>query len=229
MNSPSARDTVKKNLLFAEVLNQQLKGNYSALPNEKEKKNFKRMISGKLVQKYGILKNEKNMKPLSKFGKVRLIENKRKSKASFEEMKRKIIDFFEGDSNTRLCAGKRDYVTKKGDRKQNRVLLNTPRNLHKSFMKKRNVTISYSLFCRLKPFWIVQSSCDKRDTCLCVTHANMDLILTALFQAKVISIAKHQNLLYIICCNRYSEQCLSRKCATCKNKGLKHKEFDNGI
>lgn len=76
MNSPSAKDTIKKKLLFAAVLNQQLKQNYSALSDEKEKRIFKRIISGKLVNKYGILKNEKNMKPLRKFGKIRLTETK---------------------------------------------------------------------------------------------------------------------------------------------------------
>ncbi|GBP39351.1 Septin-1 [Eumeta japonica] len=118
MNSPCARETVKKKLLFAEVLHQQLKENYSALPNEKEKRIFKRVISGKLVRKYGILQNEKNIKPLRKIGKVQLIDDKRKAKEGYEIMKRKIINFLEDDSNTRLCAGKRDYVTKKGDRRQ---------------------------------------------------------------------------------------------------------------
>ncbi|CAH0558867.1 unnamed protein product [Brassicogethes aeneus] len=229
MNSPSARPTIKKKLLFAEVLDQQLKENFSAFPNEKEKRIFKRVISGKLVKKYGIFQNEKNMKPLRKFGKVGLMETKRKVKASYEITKRKIINFLEDDSNSRLCAGKRDYVTKKGDRKQKRVLLDTLKNLHISLMKKCNITISYSLFCRLRPFWIVHPNCDKRDTCLCITHANMDLILAALFQVKIISISNHQNLLKIICCNRYNEQCLLRECATCKNKRLLYKEFNNSI
>lgn len=52
-NSPSARDTVKNN--------------YSSLPNEKEDKKLKRLISRKLVQKYGSLQNEKHMKPLKKY------------------------------------------------------------------------------------------------------------------------------------------------------------------
>lgn len=91
MNSPSARDTVKKNLLLAEVLTQQLRENYSTLPNEKEKKIFKRVISGKLVQKYGILQNEKNMKPLRKIGKIQLIENKRKER---KERKESAFNYF---------------------------------------------------------------------------------------------------------------------------------------
>lgn len=90
LNYPSARDTVKKKLLFADVLHQQLKDNYSALPNEKEKRIFRRMISGKLVKKYGILQNEKNIKPLRKLGKVQLIDNKRKGKKGYEVIKRKI-------------------------------------------------------------------------------------------------------------------------------------------
>ncbi|KAH9638295.1 hypothetical protein HF086_007398 [Spodoptera exigua] len=104
MNSPCARETVKKKLLFAEVLHQQLK-------------------------KYGILQNEKNIKPLRKIGKVQLIDDKRKAKEGYEIMKRKIINFLEDDSNTRSCAGKGDYVTKKGDRRQKRVLLDTLKNL----------------------------------------------------------------------------------------------------
>lgn len=66
------------------------------------------------------------MKPLRKFGKVQLRDNKRKFKASYEIMKSKIKHFLEDDSNSRLYPGKRDYVTKKGDRKQKRVLLDTP-------------------------------------------------------------------------------------------------------
>ncbi|GBP52511.1 hypothetical protein EVAR_32067_1 [Eumeta japonica] len=48
MNSPCARETVKKKLLFAEVLHQQLKENYSAF-KRKEKRIFKRVISGSIA------------------------------------------------------------------------------------------------------------------------------------------------------------------------------------
>ncbi|KAF9424321.1 hypothetical protein HW555_000460 [Spodoptera exigua] len=120
MNSPCARETVKKKLLFAEVLHEQLK-------------------------KYGILQNEKNIKPLRKIGKVQLIDDKRKAKEGYEIMKRKIINFLEDDSNTRLCAGKGDYVTKKGDRRQKRVLLDTLKILHSSFMTKKWQPVSTTI------------------------------------------------------------------------------------
>lgn len=228
LDSPSNRETVKQKLLFGEVLAKQLKQNFSTLSTSREKKVFRRMISGKLTHKYQILRNEKDMKPLKKTKReLRFRDPKRKIKRSYEKLKMLIVNFFTYDSNSRMCAGKRDFVTKKGERKQKRVLLNTMFNLHKSFMKESGIIIGYSSFCRLRPFWITPPRCGNRDTCLCATHANMDLILAALFQAKIISVSNHQSLLNQICCNRYNEQCLARECQNCKNKELQYKEFDN--
>lgn len=63
LDSPTSRDTIRKKLLLGEVLNEQLKENFSTLETDKEKILFRRMISGRLVKKYGIFKEEKHMKP----------------------------------------------------------------------------------------------------------------------------------------------------------------------
>ncbi|CAH1099094.1 unnamed protein product [Psylliodes chrysocephalus] len=238
VNSPTARDLeiVRKQLLYGEVLSRQLNENYSNLSSTKEKKIFKRVISGKLVNKYNVLDKEKTVKPLKNLTRnCKLIESRQKSRKYYGIMKKKIITFMEEYSNSRVCAGKKDCITKQGERKQKRIRLDTLFNLHKLFLEKSQVQISYSAFCKLQPFWIVEPHCSNRNTCMCVTHSNMDLCLSSLYNAKIISVPNHVSFLNSICCNRHDEKCLARKCEkclarkceNCKHKGIDYKEFDN--
>ena len=129
-----------------------------------------------------------------------------------------IVQFMEEDSNSRLCAGKKEYITKNKERKQKRVLTDTMKNLHNKFVSGY-MTISYSMFCQLRPFWIVQPRSNDRDTCLCITHTNFDLLLQSLNQKNIIAIPNHQKLLEYICCNRYSPHCMTRH--------IKYEQFEN--
>lgn len=111
------------------------------------------------------------MKPLSSISKKsRLIDLKRSSRKNYENLKTSIVKFMEDDSSSRLCAGKKDIITEKGERKQKRVMLDTLLNLHKRFVKKTHMKIFYPMFCNLRPFWVVQPRCDNRNTCMCVLH-----------------------------------------------------------
>lgn len=94
-------------------------------------------------------------------------------------------------------------------RKQKRYLLNTVRNLHKKFLKSGNI-ISYSLLCRLKPLWVVASKVSDRDTCMCIAHSNIELIVDSCRKSKVLKVSSYENLLQSLCCNRYHEKCLRR-------------------
>ena len=180
------------------------------------------------MTKYRVLEKEKKLKPVKKRKqKLTFTEQKRKERKKSIILKKKIENFMEEDSNSRVSAGKKDVITKQGVRKQKRVMLDTLINLHKLFIEKSNIKISYALFCKFRPFWVVQSRYDKCDTCLCVTHYNIDLILSSLHQAKIISVSNYVGLLNTICCDRYDEKCLSRQCETCINKNLCYKEFDN--
>ncbi|CAH0717729.1 unnamed protein product, partial [Brenthis ino] len=228
LSSPKSRDTVKKKILCGEVLSQQLRDNFSDLTTQKEQRLFQ--ISGKLVSKYRVLEEDKILKPIQKRKtKLTLIEAKRSIRKKSIILRKTIEIFMEEDSNSRVCAGKKDVVTKQGVRKQMRVMLDTLINLYKLFIKKNGIKISYALFCKFRPFWVVQSRYDKRNTCLCVKHSNIELILNCLHQAKIISVLNYVDLLNTFCCNRYNEDCLSRNCETCKNKTLCYKEFDNSF
>ncbi|KAL3288869.1 hypothetical protein HHI36_003315 [Cryptolaemus montrouzieri] len=68
---------------------------------------------------------------------------------------------------------------------------------------------------------------DKRDTCLCMTYANIDLKVLVLFNAKILNYNSYQRLLQELCCDRYNEKCLSRDYQKCVNKIPSYKEFDN--
>lgn len=228
--SAADKETIKKKLLFSEVITQQLNENFSNIDTAQEKRVFRRVLSGKIVKKYNVLPEEMKIKPLSKIGnKLKLMDTKRSSKKHSQNLKTCIVKFMEDDSNSRVCAGKKDFITKMGERKQKRVMLDTLFNLHKRFLEKTHIKISYSVFCKLRPFWVVQPRCDSRNTCMCVIHSNIDLMLKSLHNAKIISVSNYVDLLNQVCCNRFNEKCLSRECKMCLNKGLHYKEFDNSI
>lgn len=61
------------------------------------------------------------------------------------------------------------------------------KNLHEKFLKTVPFAISYSLFTRFRPFWVVSPTLSNRDTCACTIHENMDLQLAALKKANILT------------------------------------------
>lgn len=56
----------------------------------------------------------------------------------------------------------------------------------------------------------------------------MDLQLAALRKANILTtVSNHQNMLELLCCDRYFERCLERTCDNCCSKTLTYTEFDN--
>lgn len=225
------QDLVKK-AFFGEVLKEQLKDNYSTLKTRIDKNIFTKAISGSKVEKYKLWRNSSGMLSYKRVKKAKLnpslvaLKQTRKDKIS-KECITSVQYFYEDDANSRLGAGKKEFVTRKGVRKQKRYLLDSMLGLYKKFIINSDFKISYQTFCRLRPFWVVKPRVDDRDTCLCITHANVNLKLSALHGAKIIPYSSHQKLLEDLCCDRYNEQCLSRQCQRCVNKTPAYKEFDN--
>lgn len=74
-------------------------------------------------------------------------------------------------------------------KKQKRLLSDTLKNLHAKFVKE-NVEykhMSYTLFSRLRPFWIVFPKVAERDTCGCKKHSNMSLLVAKLKHLKMVN------------------------------------------
>ncbi|CAH1987851.1 unnamed protein product [Acanthoscelides obtectus] len=168
----------------------------------KEKTLLTKVVSGKLVKKYKLWRMED-----TKVINYRRVEKEellggcvRKNKISRYSV-RAVVDFFEDDFNSRLGAGKKKFITRKKERKQKRYILRT--------------------------FWIVVPKVDRRHTCLCITYANIDLKLSALYNARILKYNNYQKLIQELCCDRYHKQYLSKQCQDCLNKTPLYREFNN--
>ncbi|KAG5885942.1 hypothetical protein JTB14_018396 [Gonioctena quinquepunctata] len=133
-----------------------------------------------------------------------------------------IIDFLEKDETSRMCPGKRDLFRSGKLLKQKRLLTDNMRNLHKKILNSVTYKISLSTFCRYRPFWVTWANLKERDTCKCVVHANMELIISKLHENKVILHNNIPSLLSDITCDIYCTKCLFRECINCRDKALEY-------
>lgn len=100
--------------------------------------------------------------------------------------------------------------------------------LHAKFKREYpEIKISYSEFCKRRPFWIIKPTVKDRDTCLCKTHANLQCKADKLFFHKVIKSSKIEDLVESLCCSS-NKQCMYRECAVCEEKTLDVSTFDPG-
>ncbi|KAF9794081.1 hypothetical protein SFRURICE_013546 [Spodoptera frugiperda] len=136
------------------------------------------------------------------------VDKEGKTKVSDEVLKA-VANFFEDDSNSGLGAGKKD------------------RPIQQISETEEPIQTKLSNLLQTQTFWIVKPKVDQRDTCLCITHANIDLKLTALHNGKILNYNSYQKLLQELCCDRYNEQCISRECQKCLNKTPSYKEFND--
>lgn len=223
-NDPNKKAELVKKALFGEIIQTQILEKKKETRTYQEKNNLKTALSGSVVKKYKIWRSG---------GKVMTYKNMgfNRTKSTKKDNRNRMIaithEFYEDDSNSRCAAGKKECITRNNIKKQKRYLLDSLKNLHRKFLSTNSMIIGYSLFCRLRPFWVVEPKLTDRDTCACITHENINLKLVALKNANILNFATHQSVLQTVCCDRYSEKCLSRTCDGCSMKILSYNEFDN--
>ncbi|CAG5034023.1 unnamed protein product [Parnassius apollo] len=178
----------------------------------------------------GILKSSGNLKrrPSLEFRKKCFKDRfQQKIKQGNDSIQELIKSFYEDDINSRIGAGKKQYVKKFGIIKQKRYLLDSVKNLHKKFLEENpNILISYVTFTRLRPFWVYLPR-DDRETCACMAHTNIDLMILALKKNKIVDIRNYRDMLHVLCCDKYNKKCVGRDCKTCKNRVISYNEFNN--
>lgn len=106
------------------------------------------------------------------------IMKKKNARALTDDDSRKIQDYYQQEDNSRLCAGVKLTVTCRWVKKQKGFSV-TVKNLHKKYVAEGG-RISYSKFCKLRPFWTVAQSDSDRDTCQCYMHKNVRYLVNAL-------------------------------------------------
>ncbi|WAR24274.1 hypothetical protein MAR_037943, partial [Mya arenaria] len=104
---------------------------------------------------------------------------------------------------------------------QVRLLNDTIANLHQKYLFENKSKISYSLFARLKPFWVIQASEKDRQTCLCKVHENPLMKLNKLNFEKAIEHRDLRKLIKDITCNDRQKSCMYRTCDRCKDNKIK--------
>ncbi|CAH2001834.1 unnamed protein product [Acanthoscelides obtectus] len=132
-------DEIKKQLIFGETIKDQLSESYKSL-SPKENRVFRKIMDGKIIKKY---KLQRTCSKVFRYTKTRVVEYSHRSvdvkyqkNRRASENRNKIVAFLQEDVNSRICPGKKDYVTKNKFTYQKTYLTNTLKNLFKEFCKK---------------------------------------------------------------------------------------------
>jgi len=212
---------VRKRLLFGEVLVSQLRHSLSRCKSNRDKQLFSRVMAGNLLKKYKLLKLSSSL--ISSHSNRRHMNisslnyrRRKKCNALRDEVKTAVQSFFEEDANSSLAPGKNDTITYRKDKKQKRYLVSSIEKLHKKFLQSHNFRVSYSSFCRLKPFWVVQPKVTARNTCMCIKHANFQFLIDKLHQQKVIAQKQAADLCKVVCCDPARKECMFKECSRCQ-------------
>lgn len=168
LNDQKVNSPIKRALLFHTSLIEDIRRKYKNAKTNKDKQMMK-VFTGNIVKKYKLQKYA-----LTAFG-----YSKKRTKypvdltycgrkcVSRTEIKKKVTSFFLRDDVSQMTTGCKQTVTRLKTKMQKRLLTSTMRNLHGRFLSNNLGQISYTSFCRLKPFWVVTLSTSDCDTCLC--------------------------------------------------------------
>ncbi|WAR13068.1 hypothetical protein MAR_027248 [Mya arenaria] len=134
-------------------------------------------------------------------------------------LKEKVKLFLERDDNSRLKADKQATLTKNGVKKQVRLLSHDLKTLHKK-LHLEGSKISYSLLCKLRPFWIIKPTEKDHKTCLCKIHENLAFKVSSSHNADMIKTNDPNVLMKTIVCDTDSKACMYRDCKDCGSRKL---------
>lgn len=129
---------------------------------------------------------------------------------------KKVVDFFEDDEYSRLCPGKKDFVSVKIDGqkvyKQKRLMLCNLNELYVEFKNKHlECGIQRSKFCEMKPKWCILAGASGTHTvCVCLYHQNVKLMIEG---AKLN--VDYKELLDMMVCDMTGYKCMMEECDQC--------------
>ncbi|CAH0547039.1 unnamed protein product [Brassicogethes aeneus] len=213
---------IKKKLLFSECLVKEIKAKAKD-SNEVEKNILGACISSSIYKKYRVQSEATSIVSrhiLKKHLKSQINHVKKRQLRTQQMMsiRRQIENFFLEDENTIPAPGKRDTITKRKITKQKRYLTTTLKILYKKYVDQLKSKISFSTFCRLRPFYVLKPRVSNRDTCLCIKHENVKFILQKLHYFKIVRSKIPSEVIRELVCNHKDKNCMYRECQSCKNK-----------
>ncbi|KAL4005767.1 hypothetical protein ACER0C_005480 [Sarotherodon galilaeus] len=204
----SVNPQIKKTLLFHESLIEDIRNKYKKATKDRERQLIAKFASDSL----GF--SNKNFRHHDSLH----FERKRTSRFT-EDFKKRIKAFYLRDDVSRMTTGTKQTLTKDKLKMQKRFLMDTIENIHRRFLAENpDQMISYSLFCHLRPFWVVNPTLSERDTCMCKLHENLSFLAVKLRQLKLIETANIEELIEKVCCNSSSKSCMYGEYVHCKDK-----------
>ena len=173
---------------------------------------------GKLMSKVSPRKSKLIVK-LSLMPRKVAAERKKRSDALIAEEVQKIQDFYRRDDISRMCPGRKDFVSVKTDRGrehiQKRVLICNLKEVHQMFCAENSIKVSFSKFCSLRPEEVVLTVQKGQEVCQCEYHENIEMCVEGLSKA-VVSLPKSaREALEMTVCSMENENCVDRKCTDC--------------
>lgn len=222
---------VKRKLLFGETLKVELTESFQK-GSFKRKQSFSVMFTARYLKKYKFMKEVKPFlsyhwrmnNKRNRLGKVGYLKRDNNTN---EIVRKEVQSFYDSDEASCVVPGRKDYVTRDKICKQKRYLLNTLQKLHEKFCSKHTFAVSYSVFCRLRPYWVVFMKIHERNTCLCQKCANFTFITEKLKELKVIKFGDPEELIKKeLCCPLYTNECIFRRCNVCVDKEVQIGLFD---
>ncbi|XP_029903924.1 uncharacterized protein LOC115356800 [Myripristis murdjan] len=133
------------------------------------------------------------------------------------ERKQAVINFLSRDENSRLLAGKKDTITKNKQKLQRRVLAKPLKELHAQYQTEveQHLSMSYRQFARRRPFYITEPKSRDRDTCACVEHENVRLLVNKLAKRGLLKTTSISELVSMIVCDPKNKACMDCVCLMC--------------
>jgi len=231
------KKAAKKVLTFHYALVDSIRKRYQETSTERHKRAFRRIMSSNILRRYKLAKfgSEQFGFPIRRWATqstdtaAELLHPHKRQRNFVERshLKDALQNFYVRDDVSRLSAGKKDTITRKKIKKQKRLLTDSLNNCYAKFCSESPHNISYSLFCQLRPFWVLQPTDRDRDTCVCKMHDNLQFIVDKLFNMSLVPCSSIERLCSNIACNMQNKQCMYGVCHICKDSKLDVRSFDS--
>ncbi|KAK0133284.1 hypothetical protein N1851_031198 [Merluccius polli] len=219
LQNVSVSHNVRRSLLAHHALMANIKDTFATTKKKTHRQVMARLVTGRILKKYGLQKEISAALRVSRKWKKNLVDGKMRYRSLCSRLQDKVIAFLTMDESSRLTAGKAQTITRAKIKKQKRFLNDTLRNLHRKFLTEHpHLSISYSLFCRMRPFWVVSPTLSDRETCLCKVHENLSFLVEKLHTLKLIRSVDVEDMVSSITCNPNLKDCMYNVCPDCKGQ-----------
>lgn len=107
-----------------------------------------------------------------------------------------------------------------GEKVQKQKLSMSIKDMCDKFNLENVRKVSYSYFAKYRPKQCVFPKIEERDTCACVDHENMKILIQHLYSKKIIGETTDYQAVRSVVCEKSSLDCFSRNCKQCFDKKI---------